>query len=298
MLRSMTGYAQAQAEENGWVMRVTLKSVNHRFLDLRLRLPDELAAAEPRLRTLVRDRIRRGHLDITFQVENAQRQGTEVNEELVRRYLELYRRLQKEYALGGEPELGTLLRLPGALRSGPSAPAPEETERLMALAERLLGEGLNRLDEMRSAEGGALARELRACLERIRTGQQQLRRLSAMALPGAHQRLSERLRELLGDTTLDPARLAEEAAYLAERCDIREELTRLESHAVQFLELLDSDGAVGKRLDFLVQEMNRETTTALSKSPGLEAEGLEMTRVGLEMKAEIERLREQVQNVE
>lgn len=298
MLRSMTGYAQAQAEEGGWVARVTLKSVNHRFLDLRLRLPDELAPAEPRLRALVRDRVRRGHLDITFQLENAQRQAAEVNEELVRRYIELYRRLQKEYGLAGEPDLGTLLRLPGALRAGPTAPTPEDSERLMALAERLLLEGLSRLDEMRSAEGSALARELRGCVERIRSGEMQLRGLSEKALPGAHQRLTERLRELLGDTSLDPARLAEEAAYLAERCDIREELTRLESHAAQFLELLESDGAVGKRLDFLVQEMNRETTTALSKSPGLEAEGLEMTRVGLEMKAEIERLREQVQNVE
>ena len=298
MLRSMTGYAQAQAEEGGWVVRVTLKSVNHRFLDLRLRLPDELGAAEPRLRALVRDRVHRGHLDVTFQVENTQRQAADVNEELVRRYLELYRRLQKEYGLSGEPELGTLLRLPGALRSGPTAPAPEEGERLLALAEELLREGLNRLDEMRSAEGSALARDLRGCIERIRTGEQQLRRLSEKALPGAHQRLTERLRELLGESVIDPTRLAEEAAYLAERSDIREELTRLESHTAQFLELLESDGAVGKRLDFLVQEMNRETTTALSKSPGLDAEGLEMTRVGLEMKAEIERLREQVQNVE
>ena len=298
MLLSMTGYAQAQAEEAGWVVRVTLKSVNHRFLDLRLRLPDELAATEPRLRALVRDRVRRGHLDITFQLENAQRQAADVNEELVGRYLELYRRLQKEYGLGGEPDLGTLLRLPGALRSGPTAPTPEESEQLAALTERLLLEGVTRLDEMRSAEGSALARDLRGCIERIRTGEQQLRRLSEKALPGAHQRLTERLRELLGESVIDPTRLAEEAAYLAERSDIREELTRLESHTAQFLELLESDGAVGKRLDFLVQEMNRETTTALSKSPGLDAEGLEMTRVGLEMKAEIERLREQVQNVE
>lgn len=298
MLRSMTGYAQAQAEEAGWVVRVTLKSVNHRFLDLRLRLPDEIAAAEPRLRALVRDRVCRGHLDIAFQVENAQRQAADVNEEIVRRYLELYRRLQKEYGLSGEPELGTLLRLPGALRSGLTAPTPVENEQLMALAESLLVEGLDKLDGMRSAEGSALARDLRGCIERIRTGEKQLRGLSERALPGAHQRLSERLRELLGESNLDPARLAEEAAYLAERSDIREELTRLESHAAQFLELLESGGAVGKRLDFLVQEMNRETTTALSKSPGLDAEGLEMTRVGLEMKAEIERLREQVQNVE
>jgi len=294
----MTGYAQAQAEEAAWVVRVTLKSVNHRFLDLRLRLPDALAAKEPRLRALVRDHVRRGHLDIHFEVENLEPPEVEVNEEFVRQYLALYRRLQAEHGLSSEPDLATLLRLPGALRAGMASLAPEVAARVGALAERALREGLARLDEMRRAEGDALTRDLRAGIERIRAGEQHLRRLGEKALPGAHQRLRERLQELLGVSPIDPGRLAEEAAYQAERSDIREELTRLASHTEQFLELLSSDGAVGKRMDFLVQEMNREATTLLSKAPSLEAEGLQMTKLGLEIKAEVERLREQVQNVE
>ena len=298
MLRSMTGYAQVQGEEGSWLVRVTLKSLNHRFLDLRWRLPDELAAAEPRLRAAVRDRVRRGHLDVQFNVENLERQGVEVNEEFVRHYLELYRRLQREHQLTGEPDLTAMLRLPGALRTGPTTLTEEEAERLGALAERLLVEGLERLDVMRRAEGAALESDLRSSVERIGAHQQELLRLGEKALPEAHRRLSERLKELLDASPLDPTRLAQEAAYLAERCDIREELTRLGSHTEQFAHLLASDGAVGKRLDFLVQEMNRETTTLLAKAPGLDTEGLEMTRVGLEIKAQVERLREQIQNVE
>jgi uncharacterized protein (TIGR00255 family) len=279
MLRSMTGYAQAQGEESPWGVRATVRAVNHRFLDLRVRLPEELAAAEPRLRARVRQRVRRGHLEIQFQVESLEHPAPEVDEELVRSYLELYRRLQAQYQLSGEPDLTALLRFPGALRTDAAQLSPEAAERLAGLAEGLLDQALERL-------------------ERIRKGQQELTQLGEQAGPASHRRLNERLQELLGESPVDPARLAEEAAYLAQRSDVREELTRLASHAEQFGALLEADGAVGKRLDFLVQEMHRETTTLLAKAPGLESAGLEMTRVGLEVKAQVERLREQVQNVE
>lgn len=298
MLRSMTGYAQAQAEEGFWGLRVTVKALNHRFLDLRLRLPEELAAAEPQLRARVREQVRRGHLEVQFQVESLERRALEVNEEFLRGYLELYRRLQQEHQLTGEPDLTAMLRLPGVLRIDPTPLAPEAAEQLAHVAERLLDQALERLDEMRRAEGAALEQELSTCLERIRAGQRELSQLSEQAQPAAHRRLTQRLHELLGESPVDPTRLAEEAAYLAQRSDVREELTRLASHAEQFAGLLASDGAIGKRLDFLVQEMHRETSTLLAKAPGLEAEGLEMTRVGLEVKAQVERLREQVQNVE
>jgi uncharacterized protein (TIGR00255 family) len=298
MLRSMTGYAQAQAEEGSWGLRVTVKALNHRFLDLRLRLPEEWAAAEPQLRARVRERVRRGHLEVQFQVESLERRALEVNEEFLRGYLELYRRLQQEHQLTGEPDLTAVLRLPGALRTDPAPLAPEAAAQLAQVAEQLLDQALERLDEMRRAEGAALEQELSACLECIRAGQRGLSELSERAQPAAHRRLTQRLHELLGESPVDPTRLAEEAAYLAQRSDVREELTRLASHAEQFAGLLASDGAIGKRLDFLVQEMHRETSTLLAKAPGLEAEGLEMTRVGLEVKAQVERLREQVQNVE
>ncbi len=298
MIRSMTGYAQAQGEEPPWSLRVTVKALNHRFLDLRLRLPEELAVTEPRLRACLRDRLRRGHIEVQFQLENTRRLAPAVNEECVRSYLELYRRLQKEHSLSAEPDLAAILRLPGALSGEATTVPPEDVERLADLAERLLAQALDRLDEMRLAEGAALARDLQAGLDHIREGHRQLLRLSEESVPASHHRLSQRLRELLGESPVDPTRLAEEAAYLAQRSDVREELTRLASHLGQFADLLGKDSAVGKRLDFLVQEMHRETSTLLAKAPGLEATGLELTRIGLEVKAQVERLREQVQNVE
>ncbi|MFQ5662934.1 MAG: YicC/YloC family endoribonuclease [Terriglobia bacterium] len=298
MLRSMTGFAQAQGEEGAWRLRVTVKALNHRFLDLRLRLPDELAAFEPRLRKQVREKVQRGHLDIQFQTEKLGRRALEVDGEFVRGYLELYRELQREHQLGGEPDLTAVLRVPGVLRSSSRREDSEEAQQLGGLAECLLAEVLEALDVMRRAEGVALERDLSEGVRRMRAAQKQLAELSEHALPAYHRRLRERLQELVGQIPLDPARLTEEAAYLAERSDVSEELTRLESHAQQFAHLLASDTTVGKRLDFLLQEMNRETNTLLSKIPGLEAEGLEMTRLGLEVKAQIERLREQVQNVE
>jgi uncharacterized protein (TIGR00255 family) len=298
MVRSMTGFAQMQGEDRPWTVRVTVRALNHRFLDLRLRLPEELAVLEPQLRAKIRERIRRGHLEVQFQVENVERQPLEVNEELVRSYLDLHRRLREEHNLRSEPDLTTLLRLPGVLRTELALATPEEGERLARLAVSLLDQALTKLDEMRVSEGAALEQELRSCLEHVTTGQQELTQLTQQAQPAAHRRLKERLDELLGESSIDPVRLAEEAAYQAQRSDVREELTRLESHARQCLGLLQSDGAVGKRLDFLAQEMQRETNTLLAKAPGLDAEGLEMTRVGLEVKAQIERLREQLQNVE
>ena len=298
MVRSMTGFAQAQGEEGAWTLAVTVKALNHRFLDLHLRLPGELEPLEPRLRDLVRARVGRGHLEVQFQVESRGRRPLQADEDFVRSYLELYNQLRREHNLSGEPDLMGVLRLPGVLRAGERSPAPEESGRLAGLAERALTEALGRLNEMRGAEGAALERELRERLRQIGDEQKKLVRLGERALPAYHKRLTERLQELLGQIPLDPARLAQEAAYLAERSDVSEELTRLASHAQQFAHLLDSDGTLGKQLDFLLQEMNRETNTILSKTSGLQADGLEMTRLGLEIKAQIERLREQVQNVE
>jgi len=294
----MTGFAQTQGESRPWALRVTVRALNHRFLDLRLRLPDELAALEPRLRAKIRERVSRGHLEVQFQAENVERRPLEADEGLVRSYLELHRRLREEHNLSGEPDLMMLLRLPGVVRADAAPATAEESQKLESLTLSLLERALDRLNEMRASEGTALEQELRTCLAGVTAGQEELVRLSQLAQPAAHRRLSERLGELLGEGAIDPVRLAEEAAYLAQRSDVREELTRLDSHARQFLGLLDSGGAVGKQLDFLTQEMQRETNTLLAKAPGLDAEGLEMTRVGLEVKAQIERLREQLQNVE
>ena len=296
----MTGYAQARAELNGWAIRVSVKSVNHRFLDLKLRLPEGFDLYELRLRQMVRDRIHRGHLDVHVGVEPGASTAIHVNRDLVQAYLRAADDLRLQTAVTAELDVVALLRLPGVIGGlAPEVPETEEArEELGKVLDACLFESLGRLDEMRRAEGLHLVEDLRGRLARISELVEQVRGFVAALRPAFARRLEQRLKELLGSTTIDPARVAQEAAILAERSDISEELDRLRSHLQQFGKLLDGAGELGKKLDFLLQEMHREANTMLSKTPGVENEALAITGIGLEIKAEIEKLREQVQNIE
>lgn len=296
-LKSMTGYAQSQAVENGWSLRVSIRSVNHRFLDLHLRMPDGFEPIEPRIRQIVRERIRRGHLDVTVYYELAGPKAVGVNREVAAAYLEAARSLGKQFNIQAEPDLGAILRLPGVI--GPAASSiGEEVERLEAVVTRCLTESLDKLDRMREQEASHLRPEMLARLANITALSANVEVLAARAVPAFAKRLEARLKELLGEAQLEPARLAQEAAVAAERSDVSEELARLRSHVHQFEALLSGGSDVGKKLDFLLQEMQRESNTLLSKTPGNENEGLEITRLTIEIKSEIEKLREQVQNIE
>ena len=296
----MTGYAQARGEIDGWAVRVSVKSVNHRFLDLKLRLPEGFDLYELRLRQVVRDRIHRGHVDVHVGVEPGAATPIHVNRELVQAYLKAADDLRLQTAVTAELDVVALLRLPGVIGGlAPEVPeTEEEREELGKVLDACLLESLGKLDEMRRAEGLHLVEDLRARLARIGELVEQVRGLVATLRPAFARRLEQRLKELLGSTTIDPARVAQEAAILAERSDISEELDRLRSHLQQFGKLLDGAGELGKKLDFLLQEMHREANTMLSKTPGVESEALAITGLGLEIKAEIEKLREQVQNIE
>ncbi len=278
----MTGYAQSRGEVNGWAVRVSVKSVNHRFLDLKLRLPEGFDLYELRLRQVVRERIHRGHVDVHVGVEPGAAMPIHVNRELVQAYLKAADELRLQTAVTAELDVVALLRLPGVI--GGLAPAVPENEE----EQEELGRTLDTC--LLEALGGRLAR-----IEEIT---EQVRGLVTTLRPAFARRLDARLKDMLGSTTLDPARLAQEAAILAERSDISEELDRLRSHLQQFGKLLDGAGELGKKLDFLLQEMHREANTMLSKTPGVESEALTITGIGLEIKAEIEKLREQVQNIE
>jgi uncharacterized protein (TIGR00255 family) len=296
-LKSMTGYAQARSVENGWSLRVTIRAVNHRFLDLHLRIPEGFEPLEPRIRQLVRERVRRGHLDVTLFYELAGPAAVGVNHEVAAAYLKAVDSLRKEFGIRNEPDLASILRLPGVI--GPAAASlEEELERLEKVVMRCLQEALVKLDAMREEEAGHLREEMCARLRSIAALGTKVETLTENARPAFARRLKGRLQELLGEAQLDPARLAQEASIAAERSDVSEELARLRSHVQQFESLLVGASDVGKKLDFLLQEMQRESNTLLSKSPGTEAEGLEITRLGLEIKSEIEKLREQVQNIE
>ena len=293
----MTGYAQARAVENGWSLRVTIRAVNHRFLDLHLRIPEGFEPLEPRIRQLVRERVRRGHLDVTLFYELAGPAAVGINQDVAAAYLKAVDSLRKEFGIQSEPDLASILRLPGVI--GPAAASLEdELDRLEIVVMRCLHEALVKLDAMREEEAGHLREEMSARLRGIAALGSKIEALAENARPAFARRLKTRLQELLGEAQLDPARLAQEASIAAERSDVSEELARLRSHVQQFESLLAGASDVGKKLDFLLQEMQRESNTLLSKSPGTEAEGLEITRLGLEIKSEIEKLREQVQNIE
>ena len=298
--RSMTGYAMVRGDHAGWLIRVSVKSVNHRFLDVKVRIPDSLEPYEHRLRQAVRGRIHRGHLDVHVSVDPGEAAPVHVNRALLNAYVGAAQELREQ--TGGHAELDcvSLLRLPGVITGLASAlpEAEDEQEAFGKILEKYLLDALAKMDEMRKAEGRHIAEELRSRISRIGSMVEQVRDLVATLRPAFARRLEARLRDLLNGTNVEPSRLAQEAALLAERSDISEELDRLRSHLQQFSKLLDGAGELGKKLDFLLQEMHREANTMLSKTPGVESEALAITGLALEIKAEIEKLREQVQNIE
>jgi uncharacterized protein (TIGR00255 family) len=296
-LKSMTGYAQARAVESGWSLRVTIRTVNHRFLDLHLRIPEGFEPLEPRIRQILRERVRRGHLDCTLHYELAGPAAVGVNHDVAAAYLKAVNSLRQEFGIQTEPDLASILRLPGVIGAA-AASLEGELERLESVVVRCLAEALDKLDRMREQEASHLREEMSARLRHIAALLADLETLAEGARPAFAKRLAARLQELLGEAPLDPARLAQEASIAAERSDVSEELARLRSHVQQFESLLSGASDVGKKLDFLLQEMQRESNTLLSKTPGNDAEGLDITRLGLEIKSEIEKLREQVQNIE
>jgi uncharacterized protein (TIGR00255 family) len=296
-LRSMTGYAQAQSTGHGWTIRVSIRSVNHRFLDLHVRLPEGFEALEPRMRQTVRDRIRRGHVDVTLRYELSGPAALTVNQDVAAGYLQAANALREQFSIRTEPDLAAILRLPGVI-GPPAASLDSDLSQVEELARECLTEALDKLDRMREVEAAALRDDIAGRLAAVANLASRVRVLAERARPAFAKRLEARLKELLGETVLDPARLAQEAAVAAERGDVAEELARLASHVRQFESLLSASADVGKKLDFLLQEMQREANTLLSKTPGTEAEGLQMTELGLEIKSEIEKIREQVQNIE
>lgn len=296
----MTGYAQARTEKHGYAVRVSVKSVNHRFLDLKLRLPEGFDLYELRIRQILRDRIHRGHVEVHVGVDPAAAVPVQINRELAHTYLRIAEEFRQQSRAAADVDVVAILRLPGVV-AGLTVAVPEaedEQERLGQALEACLLEALVKLDDMRRAEGRHLTEDLRTRLAQIGEHTEQVRELAATLRPAFARRLEARLKDLLGGVNLEPARLAQEAALLAERGDVSEELDRLRSHLQQFAKLLDGAGEMGKKLDFLLQEMHREANTLLSKTPGVESEALAITSLALEIKAEIEKLREQVQNIE
>jgi uncharacterized protein (TIGR00255 family) len=291
-IRSMTGFAQVKGLISNLAFSLSVKSVNHRFLDLHFRLPANSDALEMTLRRVLKEKLARGHVDVNLSFDQGAG-AMALNRPLVSAYVQAFRAAAAEVGIASEPDLNSVLRLPGAL-DGAAGPTDEE---LAPAVLPKLDEALQLLNHMRDEEGRALERELRERMAHILADCGEVKKYREAVLKGYSERLNTRLQEWLG-ASVAPERIAQESALLADRSDIHEELVRLENHVQHFLGLLDSSGEIGKKLDFLLQELNREANTLLSKTSGLAGEAVRITEAGLAMKADIEKAREQVQNIE
>ena len=299
---SMTGFARVQVrvpirEQDHIGYTLTIKSVNHRFLDVQLRLPGGLDALEMEVRRLLKEHLVRGHVEVMLSVDRGAQQVAGYNRELVSGYLAAFNAAREEFGINGQPDLNAILRLPGALQGDNRGSGDEELVAVAASVQREIVPLLAELKAMRAREGESLEAILRASLDRLAEA------VAGVALlrPEVEQRYQERLTQRLIAATgaeFNRQRLLEEVAVLVDRSDIAEELARMNTHIGHFRELLASSGEVGKKLDFLLQEMNREANTLLSKTGGVGGKGTRITELGLAMKAEIEKAREQIQNVE
>jgi uncharacterized protein (TIGR00255 family) len=301
-IRSMTGFAQVKGQANhssldaqraSLAFTLAIKSVNHRFLDLHFRFPPDSDSLEMKLRRLLKEKLARGHVDLTLSLERAGSGAFSLNREIVSSYIAAFRAAAAEFSLNTEPDLNAILRIPGALESGGSPPDGHLESAVLELIE----EAVRSLNHMREEEGRGIERELRQLMGHVREAASTIEQHRKAMLRTYSDRLVGRLQELLG-TQMEPERILQEAALLVDRSDIQEELVRLQTHVQHFLGLLDLGGEVGKKLDFLLQEMNREANTLLSKTSGLAGEALKITEMGLAIKSDIEKAREQVQNIE
>lgn len=293
-IRSMTGFAQVKSQAGeGVSFTLSLKSVNHRFLDPQLRLPPEMDALEIKLRRMLKERLARGHVDVTLVVERRAGEGFGFNRELVGGYVAAFRKAAAEFGAPGEPDLNAVFRMPGALGEVSSLDGDFEQSVLAAMEQ-----AIEKLNVMREHEGRGMEDEIRRRLKSLEQATDQVSKLRSAVSIAVMEKVRSRMKELLENVTADEDRILQEAALLAERSDIQEELVRLQSHIEHFRKLLDSGGEVGKKLDFLLQELNREANTLLSKTTGVTGEALRITELGLQMKSEIEKCREQVQNLE
>ena len=296
-LRSMTGFARARKALGQGELVVSLKSVNHRGLDVHIHAPSEIDPFENAIRAIVKGRVSRGHVEVRVSLpkEAVTGGGPVLNAGLLEGYIRAFRDAAQAHGLDAKLDLNAALRVPGMFGEKEDAEPSAGTE--AALIEALEG-AVTELNSFREREGGEIAQEMRRHNAQVSAAAIEMEKLRTGAGPAFQKRLQEKLADLLKGSQVDPQRLAQEAAILADRSDIGEELARLKIHSAQLAGLLDAGGDVGKKLDFLLQEMNRETNTILSKTSGAGEIGLRITELALGAKSAIEKVREQSLNLE
>jgi len=295
-IRSMTGYARVRRSLPVGELTLSIKTVNHRALDLHFYMSSFFDPLEGAMRNAARAAVSRGHVDLRCSLlREASEQPLQVNRKLLGAYLELFASVEKEFSEVGKPNLNEALRLPGMLVESREDEIPEDLQQ--AILETLEA-ALAELNIQREREGKALAHQMIEYNASIRVRAGEVRALRDEILPLLKQRIETKIADLLGGQAIEPSRLAQEAAFLADRGDVEEEVTRLLTHCAHLDTLLTKGGEAGKKIDFLLQEMNRESNTILSKSNNAGELGLKITEIGLAVKTDIERIREQSLNLE
>ncbi|CAN5851051.1 YicC family protein [soil metagenome] len=292
-MKSMTGFGRGAVSEENFAVSVEIKTVNNRFLDLNLRLASDLQSLEGNLKRLIQTRLSRGRVDVFINSERMSDVVYELNRPLIAGYLSALKQLQEEFGLVGEPDLNVIARLPNSLQTK----ADDLSEDFSGGIEEAVELALDELEKMREVEGESLKNDLYYLLSEIETHLPKIEAESETVAEEYLQRLTKRIDNLLSKSDsqieIDQARLAQEVAYLADKSDIAEEIIRLKSHIEQFRGIMNDEKEVGKRLDFLTQELNREANTISSKT-----NNLIVKESALHIKSAIEKIREQVQNVE
>lgn len=292
MIRSMTGYGSAKGVSGDLALTVELKSVNNRFLDTSVRMPRLYSYAEDMVRTAVAARVGRGKVDVWVGVENAGTGGITVtiNESLIEAYKTAFETMNLKWGIRNDAAASLYSRLPDVFTVEKQE---VDAEQFTADLEAVTAEALEAFNAMRGREGDKLASDLLIKLDNLEEMRLAVAKRSPESVARWRERLTARMTEILETRDIDEQRILTEAALFAEKVDVDEEIVRLGSHITQFRGMLEAGGAVGRKLDFLVQEMNRETNTIGSKCTDLD-----ITRIVVDMKAEIEKLREQIQNIE
>ena len=292
MIKSMTGFGRGEKRENGKEFTVEIKAVNHRYCDIYIKMPRQISFLEDRVRDVISKGISRGKLDVFITYENYGENSKKVvcDEALAKAYVDALWKMKERFGLAEDVSVSLVSRFPDVLRVEEEE---EDAEELWTLLHDAIRDALNALIEMREKEGQELKKNVLEKADYIEKVLKNIEKCAPLVVSDYKKRLENRIKELLDQQTIDESRIAMEVAIFADRCSIDEELVRLGSHIRQLRETLEMEIPVGRKLDFLLQEMNREINTIGSK-----ASDLEITKYVVEIKSELEKIREQIQNIE
>ena len=291
MIKSMTGYGRAKLSKDDREYQIEIKSVNHRYLDISVRIPKQLSYLEETIKKEIAKKVKRGKIDVFVTFENNSLEGTEIkiNTELAKAYIDELKKLAEKENILSDIQVTEISKYPDVLNIQSSQDDEKITEEVL----ETITIATDNLVQMRGTEGNKISEDLLKRLNIINKKVEEIAKLSTGLIEEYVVKLEERINEILKNQEIDKTRLAQEVVIYADKCSIEEEVTRLNSHISQFKNLLNSNEAIGKKLDFIIQEMNRETNTIGSK-----ANNLEITNGVIDIKTEIENIREQVQNIE